>query len=138
MNNVSTSTAIPTDLLAQLSELINVTQTVSADADKWRMLLRLLVERGYGPRIDPAIIVSLLPHPLVIADIVAASQEVPPPTAAPKSTGTGKRRIITDADRDVIRTAHADGQNIQAIRAQYDYSLSTIERVLHPDAGDAA
>jgi hypothetical protein len=120
----------PADLLAQLGDLITATQTVSADAEKWRLLVRLLFERGYGPLISPVSIANLVPSATYVAELVAASQEVPPP-AAPKSVGTGKRRIITDEDREIIRRAHADGLNIQAISNDYGYAKSTIDRVLH-------
>ena len=126
-----TPTAIPpADLLAQLGDLINATQTVSADAEKWRLLIRLLHdERDYGPLITPAQIVNLVPSAKYVANIAALSQEVPPP-AAPKSTGRGKRRIITDADREIIRRAHADGLSPREIIAKYGYSASTVARVL--------
>jgi hypothetical protein len=123
----------PADLLAQLGDLINATQTVSADAEKWRLLLRLLSERGYGPRISPVSIANLVPSATYAAELVAASQEVPPP-AAPKS-GTGKRRIITDADREIIRRAHqTEHLSVREIMAKHDYSASTVARVLERDA----
>ena len=119
----------PADLLAQLGDLINATQTVSADAEQWRLLVSLLSHLGYGSRIDPETIAALLPNARRIADVVTASQEVTAPAAAPKS-GTGKRRIITDEDLELIRSAHADGLSPREIIAKYGYSASTVARVL--------
>jgi hypothetical protein len=118
----------PADLLAQLGELINATQTVSVDAEKWRLLLRLLNQIGYGPRITPETIADLMPSAICILDAAAASQEAPPP-AAPKSNG--KRRIITDEDREIIRSAHReDDLSAREIMAKYGNSASTVARVL--------
>jgi hypothetical protein len=130
----STSTVIqPADLLSQITALIADVDTIRADAENWRRLLRLLGNLGYGPRITPEAIADLIPNAAGIAAIAAASQETPP-AAAPKSNGTGKRRIITDHDREIIRRAHADGLNVQAISNDFGYSKSTIERALHPDS----
>jgi len=135
--NASPTAILPADLLAQLGHLITATQTVSADAENWRALVRKLQDVGYGPRLDPDQIAYLIPSARYVANIAAASQEVPAASAAPKSAA-GKRRIITDHDREIIRRAHADGINVQAIHVEFGYSKSTVERVLHPANGDAA
>jgi hypothetical protein len=132
-------TILPADLLAQIGDLITATQTVSADAEKWRELLRKLRDVGYGPQLSPDQIAYLIPSARYVAEIAAASQEVPAASAAPKSAaGKRKRRIITDHDREIIHRAHADGINVQAICVEFGYSKSTIERTLHPTNGDGA
>ena len=132
-------TAIPpADLLAQLGELINATQTVSADAGKWRLLLSLLGHLGYGPRIEPETIAALLPNARRIADAVTASQEVPPPAAPKSANGTGRRKITED-DKQLIQHAYQDdGISIRGIMEKYGYSKSTVERYAHAVDGDAA
>ena len=127
-------TTQPTELLTQLSAIIADVETLRADAEQWRTLRRILSEMGYGPRLEPATVASLLPHPQVIAGIVADSQEAPA-SAAPKSNRG--RRIITDEDRAIICRVHSAGLGIRDIMREYGYSKSTIERALSRN-GDGA
>jgi hypothetical protein len=89
------------ELITKITALIADVERMRGDAEKWQTLLRITGEMGYGPRLTPQAVASLLPHPGIISGIAEASQEVPPTaTSAPKSrTPKRRRRIITDADR---------------------------------------
>jgi hypothetical protein len=119
----------PTDLLGQLTALIADVETIRADAEKWRLLLRLLAERGgYGPLISPASIANLVPSATYVAEIVAASQEVPVPAAAPKSGS--KRTVITDDIREDVAHLAAQGLKLAEIHQRTGISESAISRIL--------
>ena len=117
----------PTDLLGQLTALIADVETIRVDAEKWRLLVSLCSHLGYGPRIDPENIAALLPNARRIADIVAASQEAPPP-AAPKSGA--KRTVITDDIRQNVADLAAQGLKLAEIRQRTGISESAISRIL--------
>ena len=135
---MTTPTVLPADLLSQLSELIAATETASVDAEKWRYLIQKLRDVGYGPLLDPDQIAYLIPNARYVAKLAADSQEVPAPTAAPKSNLAGKRRIITEDDKDAIRSAHALGWSTLRISRDVGYSKSAIEKFLYPVNADAA
>lgn len=88
-----------TQLLTQLNSLIADAEANQGDADLWRETRRLMIEIGYGPRITPAQIVSLVPNAHGINEILAATQEVAPTS----STGPKMpRRKLTAEDERVI------------------------------------
>ena len=132
---MTTPTVLPADLLSQLSELIAATETASVATNKWGEMLQLLQPMGYGPRITPRQIASLVSDARDVAESATTSQEVPAPTAAPKSTGPGKRRIILEDDKAAIRHAHTSGDSHEAISRQLGYSKSAIESFLQQPAG---
>ena len=127
----------PNELLNQLSGLIADVERLRADAEKWQTLIRITGEMGYGPRLTPQAVASLLPHPGIIAGIAEASQEVPPTaTAAPKSR-TG-RRIVSDAERQAIHAKRADGFEVSAIAAELGLSTKTVYGILASANGDGS
>lgn len=100
------------ELLTQLNALIANAEANQVDAELWRETRRLMLEAGYGPRITPAQIVSLVPNVHGINEILAATQE-----AAPTQPAGSKmpRRKLTLEDERVIKTRCAAGERPEVI-----------------------
>lgn len=98
-----------TELLAQLNALIAGAEANQVEAELWRETRRLMSEAGYGPRITPAQIVSLVPNVQGINEILAATQEVVP--AQPAGSKMPRRKIMPDDERTIRLLA---GQNFSA------------------------
>lgn len=64
------------DLLSQLIAVLVTAETNRVDAERWHHLIDLLGALGYGSRITPGQIASLVPDTYDINEIIAATREV--------------------------------------------------------------
>ena len=93
-----------TELLAQLNALIADAERSAVEAELWRETRRLMLEAGYGPRITPAQIVSLVPNIHGINEILAATQEV---VAAPAGSKMPRRKLTVEDERVIMARSSA-------------------------------
>jgi len=119
-----------TELLTQLNALIANAEANQVEAELWRELRRLMQEAGYGPRITPAQIVSLMPNVHVINDILAATQEVVP--AQPASSKMPRRKL-TVQDEGIITARSLDGIPPEKIADDLGVTIKAVIAYLERD-----
>jgi hypothetical protein len=124
------------ELLRQLYELIAAAEVDRGDAERWRTLVALLVERGYGPRIGPEDIAGLTPDVPAIMAVVVATQEV---AAAPEESKSGKRpgmrRLLTADDESFIEAGRRQGFDATQMAAERGVTRSSVQKYLDERRG---
>lgn len=117
------------ELLNQLQATLAEAEANNADAQKWRELVGLLGQLGYGPRISPdgvAEIVGILTEVArVLQQRLADSQEAPLP-AAPKRRQP--RRNLTEDDESQIHTFQRMGFTSAQIAEDLGVAKSSVEK----------
>lgn len=116
------------DLLTQLNTLIANAEANQEAADNWRNLVAELRAVGYGPRITPGQIASLVPAPMAIDAIIAATQEVRTPEATKSNM---PRRKLSEDDKQWIDQAVAAGNSPKQIASQFGLSLAAVNAYLN-------
>lgn len=114
------------DLIRQLEELVAAAERNRQAAEKWHELVNGLRAVGYGPRISPEQIISLVPAPLAIDAVVAASQEAPAPGA---SKSAMPRRKLAGEDFQRIAELQID-HTPQQIAAELGVTVRAINEYL--------
>lgn len=117
------------ELLSQLNALIADAERSAVEAELWRETRRLMLEAGYGPRITPVQIVSLVPNILGMNEILAATQEV---VAAPAGSKMPRRKL-TVADEHIIAQRTADGESAEQIARSLGLALKVVADYLERD-----
>lgn len=115
------------DLMTQLQVLIDNAEASQTDAAKWRELIYLLGELGYGPRITPQQIVALVPDPENIRRLVSDTQEVGP---SPADASKMARRKLTADDRTAIHQLAAQDYTAANIAAALGIARTAVEKEL--------
>jgi len=112
-----------TELLTQLQSLIAGAEANQVDADKWRALLGMVADMGYGPRITPQQIADLLPNVHGINEIAGYSQEVVPAQPAGSKM---PRRKLTPEDEHNIRILQDRFFSSEQIATELGISLKAV------------
>ena len=118
-----------TELLAQLNALITSAEASAGEAELWRETRRLMINAGYGPRISPAQIVSLVPNVHGINEILAATQEVIPAQAGSKFPC----RKLTREDEQVITARSENGIHPDKIADELGVARKSVIAFLERD-----
>lgn len=122
------------ELLTQLEAVINGAAADRNDAVRWQLLVKLLTERGYGPRIGPAEIADLVPDVRKILALVETTREVAPAPEEPKS-GHYPRRKLTAEDEQQIEAGRRQGFDAGQLAVDLGVAKASVARYLNERRG---